>query len=77
MLSITVSILFLIANDRVTHRLHAVGVGAQHEHAVAPDAVLVQSLYGPLDVLDGLRLLEPVQRLLIDRLQTEVHELAA
>ena len=59
------------------HGLHVVVVGAEHEHAVALDAVLVQHLDGLLDVGHRLRLLEAVERLLVDRLETEVDELAA
>ena len=57
--------------------LHVVGVGAEHEHAVAADPVLVQQADAFDDVVDGLRLLVAVERRLVDGLETEIDELAA
>jgi hypothetical protein len=67
----------LSEGHRVADRLYVVGVGAEHEHAMAADAVLVQQADAFDDIVDGLRLLVAVERRLVDRLEAEVHDLAA
>ena len=61
---------------RVAHHVLGVAVGAEHEHAVAADAVVVQDVDRLLDVVDGLRLLEAVERGLVHRLEAEGDEVS-
>ena len=62
---------------RLADRVGGVGVGAQDEHAVRLDAVLVQRVEGADDVGHALRLVEAVESLLADGLEAERDAVAA
>ena len=62
---------------RLADGLGRVAVGAQDEHAVRLDAVLAQRGEGADDVVHALRLVEPVEGLLADRLEAERDAVAA
>ena len=69
-----VDLVLLRELDGVAHGVRRVVIGAQHEHAVGADAVVVEHLDGVLDVTHRLRLLEAVEGGLVDRLEAEGDE---